>query len=243
MFFASAYAAFWRAGNMQISVIIPTLNEAGQIVAALQAARAAVPGAEFVVADCGSADGTAALAAPFAQVVQTRKGRARQMNGGAALASGDILLFLHADTRLPANAGAQIAAAMADPAVAGGAFAMRFDAEGWPYRMMEWSTTRRSHWRKIFTGDQAIFVRATVFRRLGGYADIALMEDWEFSERLRAAGVAITLTPPVLVSARRHRRIGPLRVLVSGWALQILYWLGFPPFALHRLYYGRMPGE
>jgi rSAM/selenodomain-associated transferase 2 len=228
---------------MQISVIIPTLNEAAQIVAALEAARAAVPGAEFIVADCGSSDGTAALAAPYARVVQARKGRARQMNAGAAVATGELLLFLHADTRLPPNAGAQIVAALADSAVAGGAFAMRFDAEGWPYRMMEWSTTRRSLWRKIFTGDQAIFVRAETFRAIGCYADIPLMEDWEFSERLRGAGVAVTLTPPVFVSARRHRKLGPLRVLVSGWAFQILYWLGFPPFGLHRLYYGRVPGE
>jgi hypothetical protein len=84
-------------------------------------------------------------------------------------------------------------------------------------------------------------VRAAVFRALGGYADIALMEDLELCRRLRGVGALRTLTPPVLVSARRHRRFGPLRVLVTGWAYQLLYGLGMPEFALHRLYYGRMP--
>jgi rSAM/selenodomain-associated transferase 2 len=225
----------------RLSIIIPTLNEAGQIEAALRSARAACPGAELIVADGGSDDQTSALAAPLARVVVARRGRARQMNAGAAAATGDVLLFLHADTRLPAGAGAAIAGALRDPRVVGGGFALRFDAPGALYDLIAWSTTLRSRLRRSFTGDQAIFARAAVFRALGGYADIPLMEDIEFCRRLRAVGAVRTLTPPVLVSARRHRAHGPLRVVITGWAYQVLYALGMPPFGLHRLYYGRPP--
>jgi rSAM/selenodomain-associated transferase 2 len=224
-----------------LSIIIPTLNEAGQIVAALEAARAAAPSAELIVADGGSADATRELAAPLARVVSARRGRAHQMNAGAAQAIGDVLLFLHADTRLPPGATAAIEAALCDSAVTGGGFALRFDEPGLLYGAIGWSTTLRSRWRRSFTGDQVIFVRAGVFRALGGYAAVPLMEDLELCRRLRGAGELRTLTPPVLVSARRHRRYGPLRVLVTGWAYQLLYALGMPEFALHRLYYGRMP--
>jgi rSAM/selenodomain-associated transferase 2 len=224
-----------------VTIIIPTLNEAAQIVDALAAARAAAPGAEIVVADGGSQDGTPELATPYARVVQSRRGRARQMNAGAACATGDVLVFLHADTRLPAGAGAALAAALRDPRVIGGGFGWGIDEPGPFYRLMAWSTTARSRMRRVFTGDQAIFLRAEVFRALGGYADIPLMEDTELCGRLRAAGVVRVLAPPVLVSARRHRRHGPLRVLITGWAFQILYALGMPEFGLHRLYYGRPP--
>lgn len=226
---------------MHVSVIIPTLNEAAQIEAVLAAARAALPDAELIVADGGSDDATVALAAPHAAIVRARRGRARQMNAGAAHASGELLLFLHADTRLPAGAGAALAAAFADPGVAAGAFAMTFDARGWPYRMMSCSNTLRSRLRRIATGDQAIVVRRAVFEAIGGYADIALMEDLELWPRLHAQGAFRLLAPPVLVSARRHRARGPLRVLATGWLYQLLYALGMPPFALHRLYYGRVP--
>lgn len=224
-----------------LSIVVPALNEAAQIAEALRAAQAAAPGAELIVADGGSADDTAALAAPHARVVQSRRGRARQMNAGAAQASGEVLLFLHADTRLPAGAPAAIAEALRDPRVVGGGFALRFDEPGALYMLIAWSTSMRSRIARGFTGDQAIFVRAAAFRALGGYADIALMEDIELCRRLRAAGALRVLTPPVLVSARRHRKHGPLKVLVTGWFLQILYRLGMPEFALHRLYYGRPP--
>ena len=224
-----------------LSIIIPTLNESAQIVAALEAARAAAPGAELIVADGGSTDGTPELAAPYAAVIQAPRGRARQMNAGAARASGEVLLFLHADTRLPNGAPAAITAALRDPRAIGGGFGLSFDEPGWLYRLIAWSTTQRSRARRAFTGDQAIFVRAAAFRAIGCYADIPLMEDIEICLRLRAAGELAVLAPPVLVSARRHRKHGPLRVLFTGWAYQILYALGMPPFGLHRLYYGRPP--
>lgn len=224
-----------------ISIIVPTLNEATQIAEALSAARAAAPDAEIIVADGDSSDNTVALALPFAQVVRAPRGRARQMNAGAKEARGDVLLFLHADTRLPPDAAAQIATALGDPAVVAGGFALRFDTQGWLYALIASSTNLRSRLRRVFTGDQAIFVRAAPFRALGGYANIPLMEDVEIWQRLHREGRVVMLRPAVCVSARRHRRDGPLRVVVTGWLYQMLYALGMPPFALHRLYYGRPP--
>jgi rSAM/selenodomain-associated transferase 2 len=224
-----------------LSVVIPVLNEAAQIGAALEATRAAAPAAELIVVDGGSSDGTPSLAAPYARVVRAPRGRARQMNAGAAQACGDALLFLHADTRLPAGAVAAITAALDDQRVVGGAFALRFDESGWLYRCIAGSTNLRSRARRSFTGDQAIFVRASVFRAIGGYADVPLMEDLELCARLRRAGALRLLASPVVVSARRHRAHGPLRVVVWGWALQTLYALGTPEHVLHRLYYGRSP--
>ncbi len=226
-----------------LTIIIPTLNEAAQIVAALEAVRAIMPTAELIVADGGSADGTPKLAAPYARVIAAPRGRARQMNAGAAHAGGEVLLFLHADTRLPPGAADAIATALRDPRVIGGGFGLVFDEPGWLYQLIAWSTTMRSHARQAFTGDQAIFVRAATFRAIGGYADIPLMEDTEICPRLRAAGELRVLMPPALVSARRHRTYGPLRVLITGWIYQFLYALGMPAFGLHRLYYGRPPEE
>jgi rSAM/selenodomain-associated transferase 2 len=224
-----------------LTIVIPTLNESAQIAAALAAARAVAPDAELIVADGGSTDDTAALAARHATVIRAPRGRARQMNAGAAHATGEVLLFLHADTRLPPGAPAAIEAALCDPRAIGGGFGLSFDEPGWLYRFIGWSTTMRSHARRSFTGDQAIFVRAATFRAIGCYADIPLMEDIELCRRLRAAGKLSVLAPAALVSARRHRIYGALRVLITGWIYQFLYALGMPAFGLHRLYYGRPP--
>lgn len=224
-----------------LTIIIPTLNEAANIADALAAVRARSPDAEIIVVDGGSDDQTATLAAPFAQVIESRRGRARQMNAGAAHAQGEALLFLHADTRLAYGAAETIAAALSAPDSVGGGFALRFDQPGMIYQVIARSTNLRSRMRRIYTGDQAIFVRTSVFRAIGGFADIPLMEDLEIWQRLHQVGEIVLLTPPVLVSARRHRKYGPLRVLATGWLYQILYAFGLPPFALHRLYYGKVP--
>jgi rSAM/selenodomain-associated transferase 2 len=230
-----------EGGTVRLSVVVPTLNEATQIEATLAAATSAVPGAELVIVDGGSTDGTLARLPSHARAIVARRGRARQMNAGAAIATGDTLLFLHADTRLPNAAGDAIRAALVNKRVIGGGFALRFDTHGPLYRLIGDSTTARSRLRQVFTGDQAIFVRADVFHTIGGFADIPLMEDLALCRSLRERGLLATVTPPVIVSARRHRRYGPLRVLATGWVYQLLYALGVPPFALHRLYYGRPP--
>lgn len=224
---------------MTLSIIIPVINEAVQIVAALQAVRSVAPAAEIIVVDGGSTDETPTLARPYAHVITAARGRARQMNAGAALATGDALVFLHADTRLHGGALEAITNALADPQVVGGAFALRFDESGPVYKCIAYNTNLRSKLRHSYTGDQAMFVRTTVFRAIGGYADIPLMEDLALSRDLRAAGRTVLLQPLVLVSARRHRAHGPLRVLAWGWVLQTLYAFGVSEQVLHRLYYGR----
>ena len=215
------------------------MNEAAQLGATLTHVRATAPSAEVIVVDGGSTDGTLAIAAPYAQVITASRGRALQMNAGAAVACGDVLLFLHADVWLPDGASEAIARALADPHVVGGAFGLRFDEAGWLYRCIAFSTNLRAQVRQSFTGDQAIFVRTPVFQAIGGYADIPLMEDLEFCQRLRTAGHVSLLRRLVLISARRHRAHGPLRVVVWGWVLQTLYALGTPEHVLHQLYYGR----
>src|SRR3989449_5676405 len=172
---------------MTISVIIPTLNEAQNIRATLD--RLHHPAfSEILAAEGGSRDGTVAQAAPVAKVLTAPTGRARQMNVAAAAASGDALLFLHADTLLPPTAADDITAALADPRVVGGHFAARIA----PDRGLLWLVGRMMSWRArltgIATGDQAIFARRKVFEQLGGFPDIPLMEDIAFSRRLKRAG-------------------------------------------------------
>lgn len=224
--------ARWR-----LSVVMPVLDEAAGVVAALQAlALLRERGHEVIVVDGGSRDGTPALAAPWAdRVVASPRGRARQMNAGAALAGGDMLLFLHADTALPASAEPSLRAAVADGALWG-----RFDvciagASAWfPViaALMNW----RSRLTGIATGDQAIFVQAALFHRLGGYADQPLMEDVELSRRLRRVAPPACLKQRVLTSGRRWESRGVWRTIVLMWRLRWAYWRGASPEVLARAY-------
>ncbi|MDP1647824.1 MAG: TIGR04283 family arsenosugar biosynthesis glycosyltransferase [Rubrivivax sp.] len=222
---------------MRLSIIVPVLDEAAGIVAALQAlAPLRDQGHQVIVVDGGSRDGTAALAAPCAdRVVDGPRGRARQMNAGAAVAGGDVLLFLHADTTLPAAAETILHAV-----IDAGALWGRFDvsivgASPWfPViaTLMNW----RSRLSGIATGDQAIFVQAALFRRLGGYADQPLMEDIELSRRLRRIAPPACLTERVLTSGRRWETRGVWQTILLMWRLRWRYWRGASPEALARAY-------
>ncbi len=223
---------------MTISVIVPALNEALTLPSTL--ARLHHPAfTEVIVVDGGSQDGTlaaAALTAPTARILTAPAGRARQMNVGAAAAKGTVLLFLHADTLLPATAADDITAALADPLVVGG----RFDARLNPDRGLLWAVGRMMSWRSrvtgIATGDQAIFVRRKVFEELGGFPEIPLMEDVSFSQRLKRAGRIANLRSCVMTSGRRWEQHGPLRTILLMWTLRLLYFLGVSPQRLKRLY-------
>ena len=173
---------------MRISIIIPTLNEAPSIVQTL--ARVRQEGeCELIVVDGGSDDSTLELARSHADLVVTApRSRAQQMNTGAREAKGEVLLFLHADTRLPSGFLQLLTQALNDPQVVGGRFDVRLDADGWPFRMIETMMNLRSRLTRISTGDQAIFVRRQVFQKIGGYPDLALMEDVEFSRKLKRVG-------------------------------------------------------
>jgi rSAM/selenodomain-associated transferase 2 len=220
-------------------VVIPALDEAPNLAALLPALASELPEAEVVVADGGSRDATRDAVARLgtARLVEAPRGRARQMNAGARAAAGDVLLFLHADTRLPAGAGAAIRAALADPAVVGGRFDVGFDNPAPAFRMIAALMNLRSRWTGIATGDQAIFVRRRVFDALGGYADIPLMEDVELTRRLKRAGRMAALRLRVTTAARKWEREGVARTIGLMWGLRLLYACGASPTRLHRWYY------
>ena len=221
---------------MRLSIILPTLDEAEGITACLaplQGLRQA--GHQVVVVDGGSRDGTPGLAAPLAdRVLAAPRGRARQMNAGAARAEGDAFLFLHADTRLPEAAAARIAAALVDHVW--GRFDVRIEGRPALLRLVAALMNLRSRLTGIATGDQAIFVRRTVFEALGGFPDQPLMEDIELSRRLKRFGRPACLSARVRTSGRRWERHGVWRTILLMWRLRFDYWRGVPAERLARRY-------
>jgi len=221
---------------MRISVVIPTLDEAASIARTLSLVRQAGE-CETVVVDGGSTDDTPTVARRQADIVlNSLRGRARQMNAGARAATGDVLLFLHADSLLPCQFNQQIQTAFTNAAVVGGRFDVRLDAVGWQFRMIETLMNTRSRLSRIFTGDQAIFVRRDVFQRLGGFPELELMEDIEFSRKLKRAGRVVCLRERVTTSARRWQRNGVFRTIGLMWTLRLAYFLGVPPHQLKTFY-------
>lgn len=228
----------------QLSIVVPALNEAASIVAALQALQAMRSrGTELILVDGGSTDGTPELARPWTdQVLVAPRGRARQMNAGAAVAQGRVLLFLHADTRLPDGAEQWVTAAISN--VLAGRLWGRFDVAiegrspwlGLVACMMNW----RSRLTGIATGDQAIFVAHSVFRAVGGFPDIPLMEDIALSKALKRLGRPDCLAVRVTTSGRRWERHGVWRTILLMWWLRLRYFLGADPARL-ALEYGYVP--
>jgi rSAM/selenodomain-associated transferase 2 len=216
-------------------MIVPTLNEASCIADVLGDAAGA--GVETLVVDGGSHDATASVARRDADaVIVTPPGRAIQMNAGAAAARGEALLFVHADTRLPAGFAVDIADALADPDVIGGRFDVRLDAPGVIYALIGRLVSLRSRLTRVATGDQAIFVRRDIFEAIGGYPPVPLMEDIALSRTLKRAGRIACLRSTVTTSARRWQRYGPVRTIVLMWALRVLYYCGVSPHTLRRAY-------
>lgn len=221
---------------MRLSIVIPALNEAEQIGATLASARGTRV-AEVIVVDGGSGDATVDLAAAAGAIVlSSPRGRARQMNAGAARADGDVLLFLHADTRLPAGFDAAIEDALADPAVVGGRFDVRLVPSTPRLDLTAALINRRSRWSRIGTGDQALFVRRAVFVAMGGFPDLPLMEDVAFSRELKRRGGIACLRLRVETSSRRWLKDGPLRTVLLMWWLRFLFWCGVPAERLKRRY-------
>lgn len=219
-----------------ISIIIPVLNEASTISATLEHVTSLIGDYEVIVVDGDSSDGTASIAKGFAKVVQGPRGRARQMNAGAGGASGAILLFVHADARLPGQAISAVEQVMSDPGVVGGHFKLRLGNPGLIYRLISFAVNMRDRWLGGFTGDQAIFVRADSFRALDGYRDMPLMEDLDFGKRMSRAGKVVTLPLTVTTSSRRWEKDGIAKTILLMWALRLLYALGCPPATLKRFY-------
>jgi rSAM/selenodomain-associated transferase 2 len=217
----------------RLSVVIPTLNEASVIAGALAAlALLRARGHEVIVADGGSVDETVRLARPLCdRVVQSARGRALQMNAGARAASGTALLFLHADTRLPAQAAESVFECL--KRCRWGRFDVQIDSRRWLLKLVAWTMNLRSRLTGIATGDQAIFVRREAF---AGFPEIALMEDIAFSAAMKRGGRPACLRSRVITSGRRWEARGVLRTIVLMWRLRLLYFLGVAPERLARLY-------
>ena len=224
---------------MTLGIIIPVLNEADSIVATLnhlQAARDA--GHQVIVVDGGSQDHTAALAAPLAdRVLSAPCGRARQMNAGAAVSHDTALLFLHADTRLPAHAVDAIQAALLRRPW--GRFDVRISGRPRMLRVVAAAMNLRSRLTGIATGDQAIFVRRETLNAAGGFPDQSLMEDIELSRRLKRLGPPACLRERVVTSGRRWETHGVWSTILLMWRLRFDYWRGVPAECLATRYHSQ----
>ena len=221
----------------RLSIIVPVLDEASGIAASLAALLPLrARGHEVIVVDGGSGDDTVALCMGRADaVIEARRGRARQMNAGAAQARGDVLLFLHADTTLPEQADACIARALKAGAQ-WGRFDVKIEGASAMFPLIAATMNLRSRRTGIATGDQAMFVRRELFQRVGGFPDQPLMEDVELSRRLRRAAKPSCLRERVLTSSRRWERGGVWHTIVLMWQLRLRYWLGVSPEVLARAY-------
>lgn len=228
--------------SARISVVIPCRDEAAIVegrLAALQPLRAA--GHELVLVDGGSRDGTARIAQPLVDLVETSApGRAVQMNRGAKAARGDVLWFLHLDTRPPPSAVAEVLrGGLTGPGW--GRFDVRLDGASPVYRVIERMMNLRSRLTGMVTGDQAMYVRRDLFERVGGFPEISLMEDLAVSKRLKKIVPPICSSGRVLASSRRWERDGIWRTIALMWFLRSAYHLGADPDWLAKIYYPENP--
>lgn len=223
-----------------VSLIIPVLNEAENISGTIQHIRELDAGgaAEIIVVD-GDPEGStiSAIRDKGVRTVVSAKGRARQMNCGAALATGDVLLFLHADTFLPSNAFALVLAAMNDTGFVGGAFDLGFTTRRRIFRITEAYVFLRTRLTRIPFGDQAIFIRRDFFEEIGGYRELPIMEDVDLMKRIRKRGDRIRIIPEkVRTSPRRYEQEGIIYTTIRNGMLQLQYALGVSPERLVRWY-------
>ena len=229
-----------------VAVILPVFNEAKHLEKTLSELLAGHPFDEVIVVDGGSTDASVEIVCklmsadasgtqPVPYLIQAPRGRARQMHAGVQAASADVLLFLHADTTLPPDAVEQIRNAIRRDYPCG-CFDVRLSGRHILFRVIERLMNWRSRVSGIATGDQGLFVRRDVYRMLGGFAPIALMEDIEFSTRLKSVGKPARLRGPVIASSRRWEERGIIRTILLMWTLRFLYWLGVSPERLARWY-------
>ena len=225
--------------GLTLSVVVPCWRDADALGRVLAALRVIEGVAEIIVADATETGECRDIARAAGCVIAhcAQPSRGGQMNAGAALARGDVLLFHHADSDLTAAHVENLHAALHDPALAGGGFYRHFDARHPHLLWLEKWARRLNDWGGTIFGDQSVFVRRAHFEKLGGFADIPLMEDVEFSKRLRRSGPTRLLDPPMRSSARRFTRRGPWRTTLTNGTLLALYHCGASPARLHRIYY------
>jgi rSAM/selenodomain-associated transferase 2 len=229
---------------MKISIVIPTLNEAANLPQTLAAIGPPNPDREIIIADGGSTDATREIAQMAgAIVIAANPGRATQQNHGAAQATGEIYLFLHADTRLPNNWAEFVTQTLANPQTIAGAFELAIDSPRWPLRLIEWGVKVRSRHFQLPYGDQAIFLRAKTFHQLGGFPDLPIMEDFQLVKQLQPLG-QITLVPAaVKTSSRRWDRRGLVQTTLLNQVMILGFYLGVDPDRLQAWYRGVPAGS
>ncbi|NUR05214.1 MAG: glycosyltransferase family 2 protein [Streptomyces sp.] len=223
-------------GPCTVSIVVPALNEAAVIGPALTRLRRDFPDCEVVVVDGGSSDRTPEIAARLATVVHGPRGRARQMNEGARHCTGDVLWFVHADTAVEPAALGQLRACLADPHVVGGGLNLRFDRRTPGLDFLARTSNARARRLHHVFGDQAMFIRRTVFDALGGFPDLAVMEDLEMSRRLHRLGRLCVLPAVSTASSRRFTEHGTWRMIAFMQYLKVLYFLGVEPERIRRRY-------
>ena len=225
---------------MRLSIVIPALNEADTIVATLtplQAMRSR--GAEVILVDGGSTDATTQIAMPLIdRALNSAKGRAIQMNAGAAVATGEVLLFLHADSILPADADQTIFNALRSSSRKWGRFDVSIVGQHFFLRVISWFMNHRSRLTGIATGDQGLFMTTDVFNAAGKFTNIPLMEDVAMCVALKKISAPICLKQKIITSGRRWEKHGLWRTIFLMWRIRLAYFLGADPAVLHRAYYG-----
>ncbi|NVK37087.1 MAG: TIGR04283 family arsenosugar biosynthesis glycosyltransferase [Gammaproteobacteria bacterium] len=221
--------------RFNVSIIVPVFNEADQLTPLMNRLRLLQDRVtEIIIVDGGSDDGSFEKLSSEFQVIQAEKGRANQMNAGAAQATSTWLIFLHADTHLsPSHINDMISLASLSQ---WGRFDVKLDDSAWAFRIIEWFINRRSSLTSIATGDQCIFVRKRFFDELGGYASLPLMEDVEFCKRAKRQAKPVCLRKAVTTSARRWQQFGVLKTVLLMWKLRLYFWLGVSADDLAKQY-------
>ena len=221
--------------SREISIIIPILNEAKVLEETLSQLQSEHGYHELIIVDGGSTDGSARIAEKYGKVLISARGRAKQLNAGAAAATGDILIFLHADIWLEPGALAAVETALSSGYVGGG-FQQKIDGKSPLYRIIEIAGDIRGRYLKVFYGDSGIFLARANFEMIGGFPDVPILEEMEFSKGLRRLGKTTLVTPRIHISARRWEIRGIVRTTLNNWLITLLYFLGASPEKLARLY-------
>lgn len=218
-----------------ISVIIPILNEAKILEKTLSRLQPELENHELITVDGGSTDSSISIAKKYGKVIKSERGRAKQLNAGAAAATGDILIFLHADVWLEPGAFGAVEKTLSSGAVGGG-FLQKIDGPSILYRIIEITANMRGKYLKVFYGDSGIFVSRSDFQRIGGFPEVPIMEEMGFSKALRGLGKTTMVKPCIHISARRWEANGIIRTTVKNWFITLLYFLGFSLERLAKLY-------
>ena len=218
-----------------ISIIIPILNEAKILDKTLSQLQPELGHHELIIVDGGSSDDSTRIAEKYGEVLTSAPGRAKQLNAGAAAATGDILLFLHADIWLEPGALVAVETTLSSGYIGGG-FRQKIDGESFLYRMIEIAGNIRGKYLKVFYGDSGIFVARTDFEKIGGFPDLPILEEMEFSKSLRKLGKTMLIVPHIHLSARRWEAKGIVRTTLNNWLITLLYFTGVSPEKLAKLY-------